>query len=159
MPPPSDPFPSISAPRLVMFLTNDTGPSSSTNAGGQRPGEIGAGDRASESAFWFDAYSAYLGCDYGGSDNCTMQISGYTWQDSVQSEVLTYQQNVSLPTCPGLQDCKLQQVMFPRSMIGLSGIQFQAFASGKQRMWFMDNLSLAWSNNTCAAGLLRTRSQ
>ena len=158
-PPPRDPFPPISGSRLVMFLTNETGPSNNPNAGGQRPGEIGAGDRASESAFWFNVYSAYLGCDNAGPHDCNMLITGYVWQADTQDEVLVFQQAVSLPPCPGFQNCKLQPITFAKSMVNLSGIQIQASVDGEERMWYMDDLAMGWSNNTCAAGLLRLRSQ
>lgn len=159
LPPPREPFSPISEPRLIMFLTNETGPSNNPNAGGQRPGEIGAGDRASESAYWFNAYSAYLGCDNEGPDDCTMQISGYVWQSGTQDDVLAFRQNISLPACPDYQNCKLQQVEFNKNMVGLSGIQIQAFVKDEQRMWFMDDLAMGWYNNTCEAGLLRMMSR
>lgn len=138
-----------------MFLTNDTGPTSSTDAGLERPGEIGTGVRSSVSAFWFNVYSAYLGCDNEGPSSCIMQISAYIWQASSESEILAYQQNVMLPSCPGFNDCKLEKVNFATSMTGLSGIRIQAFVGGQQKMWFMDNLAMGWYNNTCSAGLLR----
>lgn len=141
-----------------MFLTNETGPSNNPHAGGQRAGEIGAGNRASNSAFWFNAYGAYLGCDNEGPDECVMQISGYTWQKDGEEELLAYQQNVTLPPCPDYKDCKLTPITFAGSMKGLSGIRFQAFVNGDQRMWYIDDLALGWYNNTCSAGLLRVRS-
>lgn len=158
MPPPSDPFPPISQPRLVMFLTNETGPTSSPDARGEHAGEIGAGDRASESAFWFNAYSAYLGCDNEGPENCTMQVSGYKYKGG-QKESLAHQANFTIEGCPKFKDCHLKKVKFPREMVGLSGVQFQAFVGGKKRAFFMDDLALGWSNNTCAAGLLRSKSR
>lgn len=124
-----------------------------------RPGELGAGDRASESAFWFNAYSAYLGCDNQGPEDCEMVINGFTYQDFSQEEVLTYQQNATIPACTAMQDCKLQLVEFAKVMTGLTGLQITAFVGGAKRIWFMDNLSMGWYNNTCAAGLLRQRSQ
>lgn len=141
-----------------MFLTNETGPTSSTDAGLERSGEIGTGDRASSSAFWFNAYSAYLGCDNDGPDACIMQISAYVWQASSNSEILAYQQNATLPPCPGFKDCKLEQVNFATSMKGLSGVRIQAFVGTEQKMWFMDNLAMGWYNNTCSAGLIRQMS-
>ena len=120
---------------------------------------IGASLRGSSSVFWFNAYSAYLGCDNAGPDVCTMQVTGYVWQASSRGEVPAFHQNVTLPACPGYKDCKLQKVEFARSMVGLSGIQIQAFVRGEQRMWYMDDLAMGWYNNTCAAGLLRLQSR
>lgn len=159
VPQPAEPFAPISQPHLVMFLTNDTGPTSSPNAGLELSGEIGAGNRASETAFWFNAYSAYLGCENEGPDDCTIQISGYIWEETAGQEILAVQQNTTVAACPGYVDCKLQQVQFGKSMQALSGIRIQAFVQGKQRMWYMDDLGMGWWNNSCAAGLLRMESR
>ncbi|KAK4981677.1 hypothetical protein LTR66_009796 [Elasticomyces elasticus] len=161
VPPPSDPFPPISPPRLTMFFTNETGADneSSPSAGGLRPGEISAGPRAVESAFWFDAYSAYLGCDNEGPNDCELSITGYQYNAFAKQEISAFQQNVTLPPCPGMTDCRLEQVQFPASFRGLSGLQFQASVGNEKKIFFMDDLSMAWSNNTCAAGLLRQRSR
>ncbi|GAB7357138.1 hypothetical protein MBLNU459_g7933t1 [Dothideomycetes sp. NU459] len=159
IPPPTDPFPPISPPRLIMFLTNDTGPTSSTDAGLEQSGEIGTGDRASSSAFWFNTYSAYLGCDNEGPDPCIMQISGFVWQASSNTEISAYQQNVTIPACPGLVDCRLRQTSFSSAMTGLSGIRIQALVGDEKRAWYMDNLAMGWYNNTCSAGLLRQMSR
>ncbi|KAK4906541.1 hypothetical protein LTR28_000588 [Elasticomyces elasticus] len=58
-----------------------------------------------------------------------------------------------------MTDCRLEQVQFPASFRGLSGLQFQASVGNEKKIFFMDDLSMAWSNNTCAAGLLRQRSR
>ena len=124
-----------------------------------RPGEIGDGAIDSLSAFWFNAYDAWFGCDNEGPDECTMVFSAYSWSPSAKTEILTYTQNASLPGCPGFNDCHLQQVQFPYSFRGLSGLQMQAYVGNEQRIFFMDNLALGWSNNSCAAGLQRLRGQ
>lgn len=87
-----------------------------------------------------------------------MQISGLVYQKGTDSEVAAFHQNVTLPPCLSSEKCQLEQVQFPQSMRGLSGIRIQAFVGNERRSWFMDNLALGWYNNTCDAGLLRTRS-
>ena len=124
-----------------------------------RPGEIGDGPRDAISAFWFDAYSAFLGCDNFGPQDCTMVLSGYTWNQAAKTEVLSYTQNATIPACVDFKDCHLQKVDFPESFRSLSGLQIQAFVENEQKIFFMDDLALHWSNNTCAAGMLRQSSQ
>lgn len=154
-PPPSEPFQPISPPHLIMFLTNSTGPTSSPDTGSLRPAEIGDGPRGSANALWFNAYSAYLGCDNEGPDSCEMIFTGYTFNESSQSEVSSYHGSATLGPCPGFKNCQLQQVGFPETFQNLSGLQIQAFVGTQQKTWFMDNLTMGWSNNTCAAGLAR----
>lgn len=60
--------------------------------------------------------------------------------------------------CDKSSGCDLERVQFPAKFKGLSGLQIQAFVGKDERMFFMDNLSLSWTNNTCAAGLLRQSS-
>lgn len=160
-PPPSGPYPPISPSRLAIFLPNASAISDTTgspNAGGERPGELGAGPRASLNAFWFTAYSAYLGCGNAGSEPCSMQISGYSWNGTGES--LVAQQTASLPACPGLVNCTLTNVEFdPSFQTGLTGLQFAAMVGGVMQVFYMDSLSMGWYNNTCAAGLRRQMSR
>lgn len=124
-----------------------------------KPGEFGDGPRDSMSAYWFDAYSAWLGCDDEGPEPCTMVMKAYTWSPYAKAEILSYSQNVTMPPCPGFKNCHLRQVSFPASFRSLSGLQIQAFVGKEERMFFMDDLALHWSNSSCAAGLQRQMSQ
>lgn len=58
VPPPSDPFPPVSPPQLAVYrVTSDTDVDASPDAGDESVGEFGAGPRASDSAYWIDAFS------------------------------------------------------------------------------------------------------
>jgi len=154
---PKEPFQPVSQPHLAVFITNGTGASENVPTGYIRPGEIGAESIAVD-AFWFNAYSAHLGCDNAGPENCRMEISGYTYTGFTDDEMLTYQTNVTIPPCPGLQNCQLHHVGFPAVMKGMSGFQIRAFVGEEQRIWFMDNLALGWYNDSCEAALQRAKS-
>ncbi|KAG9892367.1 hypothetical protein KCU98_g16983, partial [Aureobasidium melanogenum] len=156
-PPPSMPFLPVSPPRLVMFVANETG--DNHNEEGQLSGEIGAGIRRSSSAFWFDAYSAYLGCDNRSADQCKLQITGLVYHEETKSEVAAFHQTMFLSPCLLPNHCELKQFHFDLSMKALSGLRIEASVNDGPVSWFMDNLALGWSNNTCAAGLLREESQ
>ena len=138
-----------------MFLADGSG----TRASSQRPGEISDGPYESNSAFLFDATSAYFGCDNRGPNPCTLVFTGYTYDQNLHNEVASYSQNATIPACPSSSGCPLQHVMFPQSFRDLSGLQIQAFVGGQERMFFMDNLAMAWANNTCAAGMARQSAQ
>ena len=155
-PKPDEPYTPVSQPHLAMFITNSTGANNSVATGYIRPGEIGADSLAME-AFWFNVYSAYLGCDNSGPEGCRMELSGYTYTGFTDDELLAYQQNVTIPPCPSQKGCQLQRVDFPPIMRGLSGLQIRAFVGHEQRIWFMDNLALGWYDNSCEAGLQRAQ--
>ena len=111
------------------------------------PGEFGAGPRASESAYWIDAYSAYLGCNNTGSASCMLTINGYNNTSPIpQASQVLY----TFP-CPGLVNCHMDFVEFADDFRNLSGFQVLATVDGKPVNWFMDEVTLGWSNNTCAA--------
>lgn len=142
-----------------MFAANETGVAENHNEGEQLRGEIGAGRRKSLSAFWFDAYSVYLGCENYSAHQCELQITGLVYHEKTRSEVAAFHQTVTLDPCLLPDGCGLTHVQFDSSMKGLSGIRIQAVVFYEPVSWFMDNLALGWSNDTCAAGLLRIESQ
>lgn len=154
-PKPTEPFSPVSSPNVAVFLASGSGMRAS---GALHQGEIGDGPRSSLPAYWFDAFSVYIGCDNAGPSNCTVSLTGYTWSPSANDEVQSVQQNTTISPCPGFKDCQLEKVDFPSSFRGLSGLQIQASVEGESQMFFVDNLVLGWTNNTCAAGQQRSSS-
>jgi hypothetical protein len=153
-----EPYPAISQPNIAMFLPL-TGQIlfNQPFAGTLLPGEIGAGPRASVSAYWFNAYSGYFGCALNGIAPCLLRISGYRYDATIKDEVLVAEQNVTIPACWGYFGCRLTQVSFNDQFRALSGIQFNAYTSGLgiPQVHMMDDLQMQWYNNTCSAGILR----
>lgn len=84
-------------------------------------------------------------------------MTAYSWDISSQSERTLGSSNATLAPCEALADCQLQPVEFPDGWDNLSGLQIRAFVDGGERMFFMDDLDMGWSNNTCEAGLARSR--
>ncbi|KAK5733813.1 hypothetical protein LTR17_009365 [Elasticomyces elasticus] len=152
-PQPSEPYLPSSEPHLAVFLANGTG----VTARSVQPGEIGDGPYESNSAFWFDAFSAMMGCDNAGPDPCTIIFTGYTYSAAAKDEIATYTQNATIAPCPAMDNCPLQPVSFPTSFRSLSGVRMQAFVGNEERMFFLDDMALGWSNNTCQAGMTRQR--
>ncbi|KAI9816614.1 MAG: hypothetical protein M1827_001747 [Pycnora praestabilis] len=166
-PPPTDPFPPISPPLLAIFVANVTASEGSLvtfdngnpYTGDEAFGEFGAGPRLADSAYWVDVYSAYVGCDNGGPDDCTITFDGFTYGASTDEEVLAVSQTFTFPPCPGFVDCHLTLVELGEGFRGLTGIRMLASVAGVPKIWFMDNVQMTWSNNTCAAGLERQESR
>lgn len=155
-----EPFPAISQPNVAMFLPL-TGKLLPNNAfaGSLLPGELGAGPRASVDAYWFRAYGGWFGCALNGITACTLQITGYRYDDRVQQEVVVAEQEVVIPACWGYIGCRLTEVVLGEQfyMAPLSGIQFGAFTKmlGIRQVFVMDDLKMEWWNGSCAAGILR----
>jgi hypothetical protein len=143
-----------------MFFPGPTLLPSEPFAGNVLPGEIGAGSCASVNAYWFNAYSAFFGCDDDGPTDCVMQISGYQYDASTDKEVLEAQENATIPTCYGFKNCHLTLVTFLGHFRNLSGIQFDAFINGTgPQVFMMDSVAMGWVNSTCSAGILRIRNR
>lgn len=156
VPPPSDPFPPISPPQLAVYRANQhINVNGSPDASRQSVGEFGAGPRASDSAFWIDAFSVWLGCENPGPSNCIITINGYVNGSSTRA----VSQTVTQPPCPGLVGCKLEFIEFDKGFRNLTGVQFLAAIDRKLSVYYIDDVSLGWSNNSCEAQKVRTSSR
>lgn len=153
-----EPFPAMSQPNVAMFLPLSGRLLPNTPfAGTLLPGEIGAGPRASVTAYWFNAFSGYFGCALNGLTPCTLRISGYRYDAVLREEVLVAEQNATLPACYAYINCQLTQVMFNEQFRALSGIQFNAYTYrlGIPQVYMVDDLQMEWHNNSCSAGIWR----
>ncbi|KAL8918877.1 MAG: hypothetical protein Q9172_005235 [Xanthocarpia lactea] len=154
VPPPDDPFAPISPPQLAVYnYHTDSSTSQSIDAGLELHGELGAGPRFHESAYWIDAYSAWIGCANSGPSDCQVDIIGY---DAFNTPIAY--QTLLQPPCPGLVNCKLAQITFSNEFQELAGLQILAYVNKIPVTFYMDDLSLGWSNNTCAAQFERSSS-
>lgn len=145
---PRDPFPPVSPPQLAVYRTNlQVNFDGSSEVDVELVGEIGAGPRSSDSAYWTDAFSLWLGCENVGPSDCVITIDGYDIDHSTRVASTT----VTQPPCPGLADCKLALIELPDSFRNLIGIQILATVDLKLTTYYIDDVNLGWSNNTCAA--------
>ncbi|KAL9595154.1 MAG: hypothetical protein Q9219_006610 [cf. Caloplaca sp. 3 TL-2023] len=151
VPPPSDPYAPISPPQLAVYnYHNDSVSQQLIDGGFELHGEIGAGPRANESAYWIDAYSTWIGCANAGPGDCQINFLGY---DQFNTHIAS--QTVIQPPCPELVNCKLAQVTFTNQFRDLAGLQILAFVNKTPITFYMDDLNLGWSNNSCAAQVER----
>ncbi|MCJ1391934.1 hypothetical protein MMC18_004801 [Xylographa bjoerkii] len=162
-PPPSDPYPPISPPQLGVFVTNQSvnvhpvNLTSPPGPGDDVDGELGAGPNFGNSAFWINAYSAYLGCANAGPEDCELTINGYGLDAAFANNVLVARQTAYQPPCVGLTNCALMKVTFTQDFQNLTGFQIIASVGTNPLMytWYMDNLEVGWSDNSCEAGQIR----
>ncbi|KAI4280787.1 MAG: hypothetical protein L6R38_004183 [Xanthoria sp. 2 TBL-2021] len=150
----NDPFAPISPPQLAVYnYHTDSSTSQSPDAGLELRGELGAGPRVHENAYWIDVYSAWIGCANGGPTDCRIDLIGY---DALNSPIAT--QTLWQRPCLGLVNCKLAQITFSNQFRDLAGLQILAYVNETPVTFYMDDLILGWSNNTCAAQFERSSS-
>ncbi|MCJ1382120.1 hypothetical protein MMC17_005232 [Xylographa soralifera] len=162
-PPPSDPYPPISPPQLGVFVTNQSANvhpvnlTSPPGPGDDVDGMFGAGPNFGNSAFWINAYSAYLGCANAGPDDCEITINGYGFDPVFANTVLVARQTAYQPPCVGLTDCTLIKVTFTQDFQNLTGLQIIASVGTNPLMytWYVDNLEIGWTVNNCEAATNR----
>lgn len=97
----------------------------------------------------------WFGCADGGPNACSVTVNGNREGINGVSVI----QHFSVPPCPGLQGCALHLVQFVTGMTGLSGLQILASVDGGPVDYYLDNLVLSWSNNSCTAQEERAASE
>lgn len=159
VPPPTDPYPPQNGSHLAECAVNQS--SINTIGGGSfQEGSFGAGPRAGLDAFWLNAASAYVGCDNSNATvDCDFTVRGYRWMNDTQTEMLHESITVPIHGCQGLKGCQLQYADFGDSFTGVSTLGFSAYVRGKPVSWFIDTIALSWWNNSCSAGLLRSKAR
>ncbi|KAK2808372.1 hypothetical protein FQN50_004757 [Emmonsiellopsis sp. PD_5] len=158
-PPPTQPYRPVSKPHLGIYEpSSDPKDKGSPYAGLQAGGSFGAGPRAHKNAFWFDAYSAYFGCD-SPKKICKVTVSAAKYSAAIKKEKLAKTLTFDVPPCPARKNCDLHAVNFGNSFRGISSIQFSAMVDEKPVKFFIGDIKMNWYNNTCAAGLERIRSR
>ncbi|OJD15629.1 hypothetical protein AJ78_04121 [Emergomyces pasteurianus Ep9510] len=160
-PPPTEPYPPASNPHIGIYVPDKNKDNrGSPYAGLLSGGEFGAGPRSSLNTFWFDAYSAYFGCDNGSANTtCAVTVSAVRYSTKTNAEEAAETRKFTLPPCPGYKNCTLSPLDFGDSFRGISGLQFSASVQDKPVILFVDDIKMNWYNNTCAAGLERLRSR
>ena len=144
-------------------------PTTAAAEGIQLPGSFGAGRRAFNDIYWFNAKSAHVGCNNTGSQApCTFTFTGYQWtvEPSANATVTSGQEK---PACsrdyasPALcadPPCMLTQISFDEEVFsGLSSINIKAMVGTEEVGFFLDSFEAAWTNNTCEAGIERQSSR
>ncbi|KAF1985856.1 hypothetical protein K402DRAFT_333778 [Aulographum hederae CBS 113979] len=147
----------VSTPNLAIYQPLNANDLEGSYAAGLKKGEIGAGPRAADPFFQFDAFSVYLGCDDAGPGDCHMKATGYKFDTATNQEVVATEQTAIIPACPEFTKCTMKFVEFGDDFRGLSGIQFRAQVNGtsSDRIFFLDNMALGWADQSCEAGMKR----
>lgn len=173
VPPPVEKTSPVSSPFMAMYLPNLTTSALVHPEAGVLPrGGIGAGSRAANSGFWFNAYGAFLSCNQGAEPwdavvprlKCNIQVTGFRWSEQHQKEMVHNVNTFEIPACWSVNDqdkCDLEWIDFNSKdgdYDGLSSMRLNAYYwndAADDRVFVMDNLQLAWADNSCAAGQTR----
>jgi hypothetical protein len=163
VPPPNTPVVPQNGSHLAIYVPmqpeTNSSVSQSRNAGDVPPGSFGAGPRAYDNAYWFNADTLYVFCDNGATDvakRCDVTVTGYRWDEEKQAENVVVTQHFPQPPCPGFRECQTRKIFLDAEFVRLSSVSLQAAMDGQKKLVFMDTVALSWWNNTCEAGLHRS---
>ncbi|OJD30004.1 epiglycanin precursor [Diplodia corticola] len=173
VPPDYDAVSPASPPYLAMYMPNmtrDSHENGSLPNGGIGPG----GNRVINSAFHFNAYGGSFSCEKGPISqdnapeplNCTLEVSGLRWIPETKEEKLHAISTFGMAPCSEAtedEECKCELTKVDFSSEGgdytdLSSIRIKAYYwndPDEDRVFFMDDLQLGWTDNSLAAGLIR----
>lgn len=122
-------------------------------AGENSTGYAGAGPRASDPRFHFDAHDVWVGCyDDGSEGTCHFNVTGLRWDPATKTEVKHINTSITVPPCPSLDNCTLQHGYFPAGFTNLSGMTMAAYVTWHLPiLYFVDNINMSWSDTSCTA--------
>ncbi|OBT83761.1 hypothetical protein VE02_07178 [Pseudogymnoascus sp. 03VT05] len=138
-PPPKDPYAPKSAPLLLKFVTQRNADVTRTHNSPQidgygATGEIGIGRNVQSGCYTFHALAASVGCDSLGP-HCDWQFTGVQFNHGTQKYVEVVTQLVSTASCPGLEDCKLTDVVLLDDFTHLHALKVNVTVAGEPKNW------------------------
>lgn len=123
--------------------------------GGEVNGMFGAGPRYQDPSFYVDAFGAWIGCHNAGPDYCDIQVHGYGYDDVTGLSKLQVEQHFYQAPCPELHGCELEYFHFDKMFHNLTALQIQASHQSDTDhvgiTWYVDDIALAWTDNSCDA--------
>ena len=96
-----------------------------------------------------------MGCDSVGP-YCGWQFTGVQFNHETQEYKEVATQFLSTASCPGLEDCKLTDVVLLDDFTHLHALRVNVTVVGEPKNWWMDDLKLEWANGSCDARLCRS---
>jgi hypothetical protein len=117
-------------------------------------GDIGNADHGALGCFSFNVYGASFGCDSTGPD-CVFAFTGYKYSNATGLPTSIASETASISACPALKDCQLSPINLDSTFQNLDIIRINVTVAGQPKMWWMDNLRMGWTDNSCSSGLCR----
>ncbi|TAQ84206.1 hypothetical protein B7494_g7471 [Chlorociboria aeruginascens] len=155
VPPPTDPYLPSSPPLLLEFIPNfnvdGTNPNAGPNTGEEGySGDIEDGDFGATGCFHFNFYGASFGCDSHGP-LCIFTFTGFRLDNTTRETTTVVSKQYSVPACPSLKKCDLTLVTVDDTFRDLTSIRLNVTVGSDPKIWWMDDLQLGWTDNSCVA--------
>jgi collagen type III alpha len=147
------PYIPTSGSQLVQFVPS--GAMAQPPVGSQDTAQIGLGDKTRDPCFRWNFYGFNIGCDSHPAEVfCEFIVSGYQYSSLYGFEVRVVSQTVWVPTCSGTNGCGLSYQTLS-NFDNLTSILVSTLVNGEPRVWWMDDMRMGWTNNSCEAAFDR----
>ena len=162
-PDPAVPFYPTSGKRLGMYQPQASFVPETTIEGRDQPGSFGAGRRAKNGIYWFNARYVSVGCNT--TEPCTIAATGYRWHRPSEDpntgyEQVAFVQHTEVASLCENKPCNMSRIVFDiEQFSGLSSLNLQAHTASETVGFYFDDFEGSWTNTTCAAGLTRQSSR
>ncbi len=142
-----------SGSQLVEFVPS--GAMGQPPVGSQDTAQIGLASQKSIPSFRFNLWGVNVGVDsQPGEQYCEFIVSGYRFDATLGFEVRAMSQTKWIPTCGGTHACRLVQQDLS-GFENLTSFLVSVKCSGQPRSFWMDDLRVGWTDNSCQAALTR----
>lgn len=105
--------------------------------------------------FHVNMVSINLGCDSTGSP-CQFTFLGLRYNATTRDNDVVANRTLQVAACPQQADCNLEPTAVT-GLMDLTAIIIKLSVAGRPARWYADDLSLAWTDNSCQAAQCRSQ--
>ncbi|KAI3338009.1 hypothetical protein F4824DRAFT_488906 [Ustulina deusta] len=154
LPPPAARFKPSSGNLMLQFTPSSI---SNTSQTGIPPdtADISVGPQQLATCFSFNFTRVSLGCD-SKEVPCSFTFTGFKYDQLKQVAVEVTSQTVSVPVCEEAMNCTLT----PITVVGfndITSVTVKAQVDGKPAIWWADDFTFGWFEDSCESGICRSR--
>lgn len=119
--------------------------------------KISVGDLQANPCFRFDFVGMRAGCA-SKKANCVFNITGLSWDDEAQAEVVVGSSISSTRACSRQNNCKLRPLVADSTagLHNLTSVVIDVTAHSQPQEWWADDVEIAWSDASCDADVCRS---
>ncbi|KAI1751037.1 hypothetical protein F4782DRAFT_541138 [Xylaria castorea] len=116
--------------------------------------DISVGPQKLATCFSFNFTRVNLGCDSKESP-CSFTFTGFKYDRFKRAAIDIASQTVSIPACPKANNCELTPVTVS-GLNDVTSITVKAEVEGRPAIWWADDFTFGWFENTCESGMCRS---
>lgn len=117
--------------------------------------DISVGPQKLSNCFSFNFTEVSLGCD-SRVVPCSFTLGGFAYDRVKLQTVEVTSHTFSVPACTGMEKCKLATINVS-GFDDLTSVTIKAEVNGKPTIWWADDFTFNWFDNTCESGICRSR--